>query len=624
MARPGERRIPTALKKLFLFLNGEAIEVEGLFRIPADPSEVALIKKACDAGEASKVLVASAGEARVHGAGGAVKEYLRTLPEPLLTWELYAAFIDAAALSDAASGAQRRSSVAGLLERLPAPNRALAQVLFLYLARLADHAHRNHMNSTNLAMIFGPLLLRPQHESVESMLHGPRVTSVVKYIIDSYDLLFTQKGTAKNESAADGVGGKGSGSISVPASPRSEGDVETLAGSAPPHKFQQIVEAIDESIALVQSKLLALHKQLEATDSMEEAIQIAKKIRTAKRILFHDDHKPTPEGEGVAAQDAAHKQAAGSPRTVGSDKADAAADESQHAAPAAVVASEGGGPGLGLESGYESQQGIRKTMEDAHVLIDDLRVAFPQLASADSLSPPLAFYAVYDGHSGTEAALEAAEVVHAEVIKQPGFVEGRMQEALEEGFRKADAHILEKSARDGWKNGTTAVTAFILSRTIYVANAGDSEAIMGQKQADGSYKPVVLSHKHKPTDKDEKERIRAAGGHVVFGRLFGDLAVSRSLGDPDYKKPLSEANYISAEPHVSATELLTDKDEFLIIGCDGVWDVVNYQEALDLVAGARQGGQTAGGAAQALVKRALEKGSKDNVTVVVVYFTWRS
>jgi hypothetical protein len=50
-----------------------------------------------------------------------------------------------------------------------------------------------------------------------------------------------------------------------------------------------------------------------------------------------------------------------------------------------------------LESGYESQQGIRKTMEDAHVLIDDLRVTFPQLASADSLSPPLAFYAVYDG-----------------------------------------------------------------------------------------------------------------------------------------------------------------------------------------------------------------------------------
>jgi hypothetical protein len=114
----------------------------------------------------SKVLVASAGERRVHGAGGAVKEYLRMLPEPLLTWELYTAFIDAIALSDTTSGVQRRNTVASLLERLPTPNRALAQVLFLYLARLADHAHRNQMNSTNLAMIFGPLLLRPQHESV--------------------------------------------------------------------------------------------------------------------------------------------------------------------------------------------------------------------------------------------------------------------------------------------------------------------------------------------------------------------------------------------------------------------------------------------------------------------------
>jgi protein phosphatase 2C family protein 2/3 len=65
-----------------------------------------------------------------------------------------------------------------------------------------------------------------------------------------------------------------------------------------------------------------------------------------------------------------------------------------------------------------------------------------------------------------------------------------MEEALQEGFRRADAQILEKSARDGWKNGTTAVTAFILARTIYVANAGDSEAIMGQRQSDGSYKCV--------------------------------------------------------------------------------------------------------------------------------------
>jgi len=81
--------------------------------------------------------------------------------------------------------------------------------------------------------------------------------------------------------------------------------------SVPPDRFQQIVDAIDESIALVllappnnqsqgladvwvpqvQSKLLALHKRLETVETMEEAIQIAKKIRSAKRILFHEHQK---------------------------------------------------------------------------------------------------------------------------------------------------------------------------------------------------------------------------------------------------------------------------------------------------------------------------------------------
>lgn len=84
----------------------------------------------------------------------------------------------------------------------------------------------------------------------------------------------------------------------------------------------------------------------------------------------------------------------------------------------------------------------------------------------------------------------------------------------------------------------------------------------------------------------------------------------------------AQANYISSEPHVSATPL-TETDEFVILACDGVWDVLNYQEALELVAAARQNGQTPAAAAQGLTKRALEKGSKDNVTAVIVYLHWR-
>jgi len=510
--------------------------------------------------------------------------------------------VEASGLPDLPPGAgQRRDAVAQLLtEQLPAPNRALAQVLFLYLARLADHALRNRMDAASLGDIFGPLLLRPQPDSsAESVQHAPRIVSLIKYIIQSYDSLFgsgvAPKLPSTTENSEDEKDSSGS-AVAAPENKLKRGKNEEE--SVPPDRFQQIVDAIDESIALVQSKLLALHKRLETVETMEEAIQIAKKIRSAKRILFHEHQKQAKPHANDGASEPNGKPAA-------------------ECAPGTLD-----GASLVVESGFESLQGIRKTMEDAHVALDDLLTSFPHLSSLHP-SPPFAFYAVYDGHAGAEAAAVAADLVHVEIIKEAAFAEGRVEEALREGFRKADALILEKSARDGWKNGTTAVVGFVLSRTVYVANVGDSEAIMGRRQSDGSLKPVVLSHKHKPTDKDEKERIRAAGGHVVFGRLFGDLAVSRSLGDPDYKQPLSEANYISAEPHVSANRLQIGKDEFLVIACDGLWDVISHQDALDAVAKARQSGQTPMEAAQSLAKQALEKGSKDNVTVIVTYFHWR-
>jgi hypothetical protein len=59
---------------------------------------------------------------------------------------------------------------------------------------------------------------------------------------------------------------------------------------------------------------------------------------------------------------------------------------------------------------------------------------------------------------------------------------------------------------------------------------------------------VLLTYKHKPSSADERKRIEALGGTVVFGRLFGDLAVSRAFGDRDYKKPVWEVDYVSVEP----------------------------------------------------------------------------
>ena len=86
---------------------------------------------------------------------------------------------------------------------------------------------------------------------------------------------------------------------------------------------------------------------------------------------------------------------------------------------------------------------------------------------------------------------------------------------------------------------------------------------------------------HKPWDKVELERIKGAGGYVMDGRVMGGLAVSRALGDYEYKAvdgkgPTEQP--VSAEPEVTAKERAHQEDQFVVLACDGVWDVMDNEE----------------------------------------------
>ena len=118
-------------------------------------------------------------------------------------------------------------------------------------------------------------------------------------------------------------------------------------------------------------------------------------------------------------------------------------------------------------------------------------------------------------------------------------------------------------------------------------------------------------------------RIEQAGGHVLFGRVLGSLAVSRSLGDFEFKHPQNKgtADFVSCDPFV-AQVALTPENPFMIVACDGLWDRTTYQEAVTFCEEQRQKGKSPTEAAQALVRRAIEAGSLDNVSCIVVYFTW--
>jgi len=128
--------------------------------------------------------------------------------------------------------------------------------------------------------------------------------------------------------------------------------------------------------------------------------------------------------------------------------------------------------------------------------------------------------------------------------------------------------------------GCTACVTIIDGDKIYCSNAGDSRAVLCKKGV-----AYPLSIDHKPDLDTEKTRIYKAEGWVSDGRVKGNLNLSRSLGDLEYKqsKKLSAAEQmITAYPDV-VIESLTPDCDFIIIGCDGVWDCKTNQEACDFV-----------------------------------------
>eukprot|EP00013_Stygamoeba_regulata_P007693 CAMPEP_0177644296 /NCGR_PEP_ID=MMETSP0447-20121125/8607_1 /TAXON_ID=0 /ORGANISM="Stygamoeba regulata, Strain BSH-02190019" /LENGTH=554 /DNA_ID=CAMNT_0019146637 /DNA_START=261 /DNA_END=1922 /DNA_ORIENTATION=- len=275
---------------------------------------------------------------------------------------------------------------------------------------------------------------------------------------------------------------------------------------------------------------------------------------------------------------------------------------------------------LVLSSAFEAQQGRRKTMEDMHVLIDNLVVEWPWLAGRPQ---PCSLYAVYDGHAGKNSAEFAEQHLHKNILNSDAAKEGRWTECIEEAYKQTDADILERCRKDGWKDGTTTVLTFVLGNTIVVANTGDSEAILGRKEeGSDALVPVVLSKKHRPSDDVERQRIESLGGAVFGGRVFGTLAVSRALGDSEFKPPVCDSCFVSAEPFVQTVDIYPHQDQCIVLACDGLWDKLTYSDVLSICSKVQAEGGTPAGAATALVEEAMKRGSMDNVTAVVVFMDW--
>ncbi|XP_059640005.1 probable protein phosphatase 2C 6 isoform X2 [Cornus florida] len=301
--------------------------------------------------------------------------------------------------------------------------------------------------------------------------------------------------------------------------------------------------------------------------------------------------------------------------------------------------------------GFTSMCGRRPEMEDTVATVPQFWKIPIQMLIGDRLVDGMSrflshlsahFFGVYDGHGGSQVANYCRDRVHVALTEElenfmassnDGNIKGNCQEqwrtAFTNCFLKVDTEVggqddIEPVAPE--TVGSTAVVAIVCSSHIIVANCGDSRAVLCRGK-----EPVALSVDHKPNRGDEYARIQAAGGKVIQWnghRVFGVLAMSRSIGDR-YLKPS-----IIPDPEVTFIPRTKD-DECLILASDGLWDVMTNEEVCDIARKRillwhKKNGVTlpskrgegidpaAQAAAECLSNRALQKGSKDNITVIVV------
>ena len=259
-------------------------------------------------------------------------------------------------------------------------------------------------------------------------------------------------------------------------------------------------------------------------------------------------------------------------------------------------------------------QGWRKRQEDAHLA----EVSKGEKKDID-------VFGVFDGHGGKEISKFVSNHFLDELVKNKNLATN-MELALKETFIKMDEIMQTKEGIEEIKKYSrqskeeddrqskneppnsqmnllsklmtpkdpeandiymrTGCTACVMgvdetSKKIYFANAGDSRVVLYRKGV-----AEEMSTDHKPELESEKNRIYKADGWISEGRVKGNLNLTRGFGDLEYKQNKNlkpEEQMITANPDIKIIDY--DKDiDFVIIGCDGIWDCLSNQSACEFVA----------------------------------------
>jgi len=280
--------------------------------------------------------------------------------------------------------------------------------------------------------------------------------------------------------------------------------------------------------------------------------------------------------------------------------------------------------GGGLRYGLSSMQGWRIEMEDAHSAI----IGIPDQKETVS------WFAVFDGHAGSRVSAHCAHhlldcirtnddftctLQHEHTLSKDELLQG-VEKGILKGFLELDEKLrkIPEVASGEDKSGTTAVCSLITDKYVIIANCGDSRGVFCVNG-----KPALATQDHKPTNEPERERIQKAGGSVYIQRVNGSLAVSRALGDFEYKNVEGKGpteQLVSPEPEVFIKERTPGEDEFLVLACDGVWDVMTNQDICDFIRSRLKLTDNLETICNEVIDTCLYKGSRDNMSIIIIAF----
>eukprot|EP00397_Hematodinium_sp_SG-2012_P003649 GEMP01003657.1.p1 GENE.GEMP01003657.1~~GEMP01003657.1.p1 ORF type:complete len:371 (+),score=54.69 GEMP01003657.1:137-1249(+) len=203
-------------------------------------------------------------------------------------------------------------------------------------------------------------------------------------------------------------------------------------------------------------------------------------------------------------------------------------------------------------------------------------------------------FGVFDGHGpyGHDISSVVHNLVPSYFVHDTNFPDNP-EMAFKNAFLTTHAQCTRQSDQgrfDASLSGTTATCCFLRDDYLYTAHVGDSRCVVGSYvAASGKIVATDISDDHKPSNENEKRRIRNAGGQVrklqgdvnyrVFlkGKLYPGLAMSRSIGDL-----MGNSAGVTAEPETSKHKI-DDTDRFFILASDGVWEFISSQEAVDII-----------------------------------------